>query len=181
MIWALLLVYVLLVPLKHSCKWLPSTHSCPPSWLLGNLHFILHNGHLDWHPITTGERTSLIYLSTFYLSSLNLLSGLLIWSLTHPLISDKWTSVNSSSQILSKLTFRGEIKSQFQYSSAHQVFLNLEFPLFYLAPFEQCLLSFPMRSPSVCQSHAAAPGIQVVDREFIPKETYWNSWSPSNI
>ena len=104
MIWALLLVYVLLVPLKHSCKWLPSTHSCPPSWLLGNLHFILHNGHLDWHPITTGERTSLIYLSTFYLSSLNLLSGLLIWSLTHPLISDKWTSVNSSSQILSKLT-----------------------------------------------------------------------------
>ena len=87
---------------KHSCKWLPSTHSCPPSWPLDNLHFMLHNGHLNWHPIITGERTSLIYLSTFYLSCLNLLSGLLTWFLTHPLISDKWTSVNSPSQILLK-------------------------------------------------------------------------------
>ena len=66
----------------------------------------------------------------------------------------------------------GETRSQFQFSSTYQAFLNLEFPLFYLAPFRQWYLSFPMLSTSGCQSHAAAPGIQVVDREFIPKETY---------
>ena len=64
----------------------------------------------------------------------------------------------------------GEARSQFRSSRTRQAFLNLLFA--FLTPFPQSHLSFPMQFFSGCRSHAAASGIQVADREFIPKETY---------